>query len=144
MADKPVAYQYSDQQRTEWVAEILAAADDKPGHHTYALALADYWGATTPSPDADRDEPTADDIEGITWKVECALSADFAAIHQPQRSKGMYGGDYAHEYVRMRGAARRAALLAAKERRLKKEEAERSAADSLADLLTFDSTEEQT
>jgi hypothetical protein len=132
MADQPVAYQYSDQQRAEWVADILAAAADKPGHHTYALALAKYWRAAMPSSDADQDEPTADDIAGITWKVECAPSADFAAIHQPQRSKGMFG------------TARRAALLAAKERRLKKEEAERSAADSLADLLTFDSTEEQT
>jgi hypothetical protein len=144
MTDQPVAYQYSDQQRAEWVADILAAAADKPGHHTYALALAKYWRAATPSSDADQDEPTADDIAGITWRVECALSADFAAIHQPQRSKGMYGGEYAHEYVRMRGAARRAALLAARERRLKREKAERSAAESLADLITFASDEEQT
>lgn len=134
MADQSGTYRYNEQQRAEWITDILAAADDRPGHRAYALALAEYWALATPGDDST--EPAADSISGVTWKVECALSADFAAIHQAPPASGVHGGNYAHEYVRMRGEARRTALLAARERRLR---AERGAAGVLADLLSLDS-----
>jgi hypothetical protein len=133
-------YRYGAEQRAEWIVDILASADDKPGHRAYALALAEYWGTAAPGDDSG--EPAADGIEGVTWKVECALSADFAAIHQAERPEGTHGGDYSRDYIKLRGKARRNALLAARERRLKKEAAEQ-AADGLAGLLTFGPVQDQ-
>jgi hypothetical protein len=135
------AYRYSDKQRAEWIVDILAAADDKPDHRTYALALAEYWATVAPG-FADG-EPTADDLKGVTWKVETALSADFANIHQPELPPGVHGGEYSRDHLRLRGHARQAALRGARERRMRQEAAERRAAESLGDLLSFDSKGEE-
>lgn len=135
------SYQYGDNQRAQWIADILAAADDKPGHRAYALALAEYWALAAPGDDSG--EPTADGIPGVAWKAETALSADFAAIHQAERPKGVYGGAYGREYIKLRGQARRAALLAAAQRRSNKEAAEHAASEALSDLLNLDLDEQQ-
>lgn len=128
------SYRYNDQQRAEWIVDILAVADDRPSHRAYALALAEYWA--TASPGDDSAEPAPESSWGkISWKIECALTADFAAIHQPPKAPGVYGGEYSREYVRLRKDARRAALLAARERRQREE---RTATETLADLLTVD------
>ncbi|MFD9837084.1 hypothetical protein, partial [[Kitasatospora] papulosa] len=103
-----------------------------------ALALAEYWALAAPGDDSA--EQTAEGISGVAWRAECALSADFAAIHQAAPASGVHGGIYTREYVRLRGEARRAALLAARERRLR---AEQSASEALAGLLPDSSADRE-
>lgn len=134
-------YRYPDKQRSAWVVDILAAADDKPAHRAFALTLAEYWGTAAPGDDSN--EPHPDDAENVSWKAAMALVIDFSAIHQAKPEDRVHGGEYARDYIRMRGAARQVALLAARKRLQAKAEAERAAAEGMSELLQLDAPDEE-
>lgn len=138
MTDIP-AHRYSPDQRAQWVAEIFARAADRSGHHAYAHALAEYWETAVPGDDLK--EPSPEGITGVQFAVECALSSDFMAIYGPALRPGVHGGEYAREYIKLRDAARRAALRGAQERQRRKAAAEQEAAGSLNELLPPDAGE---
>lgn len=128
-------YRYATKVRADAVADIAAAASDKPGHAAYVEALVAYW--TGAAPGDDKGEPIPEDlgIKGVSWPVQVALSSDFSALYQPPRPGGTYGGEYRREYIRLRGQARTAAMRAARERRLNREAQESAAASTLGELL---------
>jgi hypothetical protein len=134
------AHRYPAQQRAEWVVDIHAAAADRRPHAAYAQALADYWTAAAPGDDSR--EPRAG--AGVSWPVECALSADFSAIHSAPLAPGFHGGDYAREYIRLRTEASRRARVAALRREQNAEAARQRAASALGSLLSLDPDTEPT
>ncbi|MFE5847217.1 hypothetical protein ACFQ7N_36920 [Streptomyces niveus] len=101
----PYAYEHTAENRAAWVAAIVEAAADTKPHHAYATALAAYWAKAAPGEGNGAPTPDGLGLTGITWKIECALSADFAAIHAKQlRGHGSYG----REYTNLRDKAKRA------------------------------------
>lgn len=133
------AYRYSAEQRAEWIADILSVAGDRPVHLAYAQLLADYWKAAAPGDDSAEPLPHRESTAALSWEAEGALSGDFTAIHQAPLAPGTHGGGYTHDYISLHGKARRAALLAARERRRKREAGQ--AAGGLEGLLALEGEE---
>ncbi len=50
-------------------------------------------------------EPFAEDVEGVTWKMACAISSDLARIFHEAVPEGVHINEYAREYVRLRREA---------------------------------------
>lgn len=125
---EPTGPRYTDEQRDTHLAAIAAAAADKPGHARYLATLAAHYQAGG----TEDTEPTATGIDGITWKIECALSADVTALYSSAPAPGMHGGGYERQYLKARGAHRKTAALASATRRRNDEHA-----ISLEGLLTL-------
>ncbi|MFE2850183.1 hypothetical protein ACFXJO_03520 [Streptomyces lavendulae] len=105
VADEPAPgspYAHQQPARDQAIAAITRAAADKPAHRQYIdLLLSHYTSGGTA-----RDEPTGDHIEGLSWPIECALSADFAVIFQKLTAPGDLPAHFERNYQRARNLAK--------------------------------------
>lgn len=56
-------------------------------------------------------EPYAEDVDGVTWKMACAISSDLSRIFHEELPEGVYANQYERQYVRLRRDAIRLANI---------------------------------
>jgi hypothetical protein len=98
-------YRYNVEQRAEWLKALHEAAADRPAHARYLSELVDHYAAGGEGDD----EPKAGD--GVSWRIEVALSSDVEEIFAEPLPEGRHGSGYGREYVKLRQRARTAAAL---------------------------------
>jgi len=115
--------------RSSFVDEMLGMADGKNkairGQRAAIEALVAWHEGGKQG-----EEPYAEDVDGVTWKMACAISSDLARIFHQALPEGTYANQYGREYVTLRRQAIRVA-------RNRQQNRSKSGMDQLRSMLTL-------
>lgn len=102
-----IEYEIEKSVREEMIYQML---DIARGKERKAIDLYLEWceaGQVDP-------EPEVSDL--VSWKIECAISSDFAHLYREKLPEGVFGSQYEHGYVRIKQENARKAAKRREER----------------------------